>query len=278
MNKHKITIVILLVIVVVGLVFYLNKSHNTEKQTPTDNVLLGTESTKEKIDITKYETFADYGPLSAEQKSVMNTILLCGTSGATVIEQNLSFGEFEEVIDCIGLYFGANLEHQGVALWRKGYAEVRPERIRTLEQKKAVLDTEIDRIMSNMDEGTDEEKLLQISDYIANTITYSYSIDYIEPLSGFAGKGSCMTYSMLFYKMATRIGIQTYICYGDADNGKMVGMHAWNMVVLDGEQYFYDVTWYDKTVPDLKYIYSKTAWGRKYTALPSLKEDKTWLM
>lgn len=217
--------------------------------------------TVDKIDLAEYQSSVDYGSLNVEQIKVMDSILLCGTSGAIIIEQNLSPHEFDEVIDYIGLYFGANLEHQNVALWRYGYAEVKPERIIALEQKKAVLDAKVDRIVSNMDEGTDEEKLLQISRYLAKTIRYSYSIDDIEPLSGLAGKGSCMTYSMLFYKMATRIGIQAYICYGKADNGKTVGLHAWNMVELDGKQYFYDLTWYDST-KDSRYIHSDTPWGR----------------
>lgn len=216
--------------------------------------------TMDKIDLTEYETSIDYGSLTAEQIEVMDTILRCS---ANTIEQKLTYDEFNEVIDHIGLYFGTNLAHMNVALWRPGYAEVNTELLRSLESDKAVLDTKIDNAVSKMYEGSDRFKLQQISDYIAKTVKYSCSIDDIEPLSGLAGKGSCMTYSMLFYKMATRVGIQAYICYGDAD-GKP---HAWNMAIIDGEQYFYDVTWYDNVVPDLRYIYSRTAWGR----LPHVK-------
>ena len=238
----KKAIIILLFVVLVGLVylFYMDK-----------------------INLTKYQTTVDYGSLNAEQIKAMDMILLCGESGATSIEQNLSASEFDEVIDCIGLYFGANLAHQNVALWRPGYAEVNPDLLRTLEQDKVVLDAKIDRIVSSMYEGTDRFKLLQISNYIAKTMQYSYSLDDIEPLSGLAGKGSCMTYSMLFYKMAKRIGIQTYICQGIVDNGEMVALHAWNLFVLDGEQYFYDLTWYDST-KDPRYIHSDTPWGRSF--------------
>jgi hypothetical protein len=70
----------------------------------------------------------------------------------------------------------------------------------------------------------------------------------------------CGAYSMLFYKMATRIGVEAYICYGEADNGFYKGFHAWNKA--DG--YYYDVTWYDTFPRQPKYLHSKTGWGRHY--------------
>ncbi len=218
----------------------------------------------DKIDLSEYQTSFDYGSLSKEQIEVMNSILLCGANGDTNIKQDLSQEEFDEVIEYIGLYFGSTLAYKNVALWRPEYAVANVELLRKLEQDKAIIDTKIDSILSNMYEGTDEFKLLQISNYLTKTIKYSYLLDDIEPLSGLYGKGSCMTYSMLFYKMATRIGIQTCICYGKADNGERVALHAWNMVVLDGERYFYDITWYDTIVRDLRYIHSRTVWGRNF--------------
>lgn len=211
-----------------------------------------------KIDLTQYRVTVDYGSLNEEQIAVMDAILRCGE---TAIEQNLSANEFDQVIDYIGLYFGANLAHQNVALWRPGYAEVNLAVLRKLERDKAVLDREIDRILSDMYEGTDRFKLLQISSYIAKTVRYSPKLADIEPLSGLAGRGSCLTYAMLFYKMAARLGIQVEICCGYADNGQAAALHAWNMVMVDGEQHFYDVTWYDSTA-NLRYLHSKTPWGR----------------
>lgn len=223
--------------------------------------------TMERIDPSKYETDIDCGTLSAEQIRVMNNILECSKTGNTTIEQNLKTNEeFREVIDYIGLYFGTNLKHQNVALWRPGYAIVELELLRELEQDKAVLDAKIDRALSMMYEGSDRFKLWQISEYLALVIAPSYSLDHIEPLSGLAGKGSCMTYSMLFYKMARRVGIEVYICEGYVHNGIRLTAHSWNMVMLDGEQYFYDATWYDCIfIRNLKYIHSQTAWGRSYT-------------
>ena len=217
-----------------------------------------------RINLSDYQVYIDYGSMTDEQIAVMDTILLCTTTGTNTVEQNLSQTQFDEVIDHIGLYFGSTLLHQNVALWRPGYAEVNLDLLETLEQNKTVLDDHIDRILSQMYEGSDRFKLLQISRYIASTVKYSYSIDDIEPLSGLTGRGSCMTYSMLFYKLATRIGMETCICYGTVGNGDSSAPHAWNMVTIDGQQYFYDLTWYDNLIPDSKYIHSKTSWGRSF--------------
>lgn len=225
--------------------------------------------TMDKIDLREYETAIDYGTLSAEQIKVMDAILLCGKTGATRIDQGLSTNEeFDEVIAYIGLYFGTNLKHMNVALWRPGYAIVKPELLRELERDKAALDAEIDRALSKMYDGTDRFKLWQISNYIATTIRYSTHIDVAEPLSGMPDKGVCSTYSVLFYKMARRIGIEAHMCAGYVFDGIRVAGHQWNMVELDGEQYFYDVTWYDSPFP-FPWIHDRTGWGRNYSVLPN---------
>ena len=221
--------------------------------------------TMEKIDLAEYRASVDYGSMNAEQVAVMQAILDCSASGDTAIDQSLTADEFDEVIDYIGFYFGTNLAHWNVALWRPGYAEVKPALLQELEQDKVVLDAEIDKALSGMYEGSDRFKLLQISNYIAATVRYSYSLDHIEPLSGLAGRGSCTTYSMLFYKMATRLGIEAYVCYGEVSNGMRTAGHAWNMVVLNGERSFYDITWYDTPLRMAWYVHSEAAWGRDFT-------------
>lgn len=216
----------------------------------------------DKIDLSQYRVTVDYGLLNNEQIRVMDAILLCGASDTTVIAQNLSAAEFDQVMDCVGLYFGSNLTHWNAALWRPGYAEVKPELLRKLQRDKAILDARIDCILSDMYEGSVRFKLLQISRYIAGTIAYSPALDHIEPLSGLSGSGSCMTYAMLFYKMAARLGISVRICYGYADNGQGPALHAWNMAVLNGKPYFYDLTWFDRIVPNIRYLHSETPWDR----------------
>lgn len=80
--------------------------------------------------------------------------------------------------------------------------------------------------------------LRQIARYIGEN--FSYTEDFL-----------CGDYSVLFYKMASRLGIECYLCFGD--------YHVWNYA---GGR-FYDVTHFD-SAGERKYISSKNAWGRSY--------------
>ena len=120
------------------------------------------------------------------------------------------------------------------------------------------LDARIEEALQNMKEGSDRFKLWQISNYLAKRI--EYDAEQESALGGLAtGRGECEVYSDLFYLMATRLGIETHICVGRVPGG---GGHAWNMVVLDGQPYFYDVCWFDGG--QYKYLHSPTAWDREY--------------
>ena len=79
-----------------------------------------------------------------------------------------------------------------------------------------------------------------------------------DTLDGLNGRGVCATYAMLFYKMAARVGIQAYLCYGYTGDT----YHCWAAVELEGALYYYDLTWYDSAVHDLRYLHSRDPWGR----------------
>ena len=80
--------------------------------------------------------------------------------------------------------------------------------------------------------------------------------------------GACGAFSMLFYKMATRLGIETHVCAGDYTDlfGRTAG-YAWNIVKIGGKNYYYDPTQYDNTYL-AKYLHSETPCGRAYKIDP----------
>jgi transglutaminase/protease-like cytokinesis protein 3 len=120
------------------------------------------------------------------------------------------------------------------------------------------LNARIEEALQNMKEGSDRFILWQISNYLAERI--EYDADQESPLDGLRiGRGECEVYSKLFYLMASRLGIETYICVGPVTGG----YHAWNMVVLDGQPYFYDVCWFDGG--NYKWLHSPNSWGREYS-------------
>lgn len=212
---------------------------------------------KKKIDLSGYEDRMDYGILSGRQSSAMDAILMaCALGGAGTQIPVLTQEEFDQVIEQIGMHFGSNEICKNIALKRGNSAVINLSIYNQAKAHKEKLDKWVENALSQLNEGTTEYKLKQIARYIADHAKYANGSN--DPLRLVGDGAMCGAYSMLFYKMATRIGVQVFICYGEADNGLYKGMHAWNKA--DG--YYYDVTWYDTFPRQPKYLHSKTGWGR----------------
>ena len=210
-----------------------------------------------RIDLNDYPVAVDYGVLTEKQIDVFNDILEAVENNNEVIRiPELSYKEQHEIYTHLVLYYGAT--HIPIlVLWGDGIAELKLESFKELSDQKIIVDARVDEALSTMNEGSDRYKLKQISKYIAKKIKYTKG--YKDMINASNGKGVCYGYAMLFYKMATRLGIETYICYGYA-----IEYHAWNMVVLDGKEFFYDVTWYDSNAYFPIFLHSRNSWFRTY--------------
>lgn len=210
------------------------------------------------LDLADYPVTQDRGVLSGKQLEIFQRILAAADSGVGTIEcPDLTQDEQREIVTQLGLYYGSMEGVPGLVAWDGGTAALNLPLFGRFAAQKTVIDARIDEAAATLREGSDRYKLWQIANYLARRIEYTDGVR--DTLDGLNGHGVCATYAMLFYKMATRLGIQTYICYGDADGE----YHCWNMVVLDGERYYYDVTWYDNTVHDIRYLHSASGWGRE---------------
>lgn len=208
------------------------------------------------IDLDNYPKQRDYGTLTAEEQKLFDAIIAAAEAGQEIVRFNEETNK-HRLCSHLGLYYG-DIRANALVTMLNNDAQLHIDFFRELEKSRIIVESRVDEALLNMKEGSDRYKLLQISRYIADRITYTDGI--WKPVDGLNGHGVCYTYSLLFYKMATRLGITCYMCYGYTANG----YHAWNMVVLDGKQYFYDVTWFDDVVYDFCYLHSKTAWGREY--------------
>lgn len=207
-----------------------------------------------------YRVAEDTGVLSDKQVEVYHSILAAVDSGScTVSVPKMMDYEKNEITVQLGLHYGTMERVFSLVSWSEDTAALDLSLFSEFEEQKTVVDAKVDEAIRNLYEGSDRFKLWQICNYLASRISYTDGVR--ETVDGFNGKGMCCTYSMMFYKMATRIGIQTYICYGYTD----MGYHSWNAVDLDGRRYFYDPTWYDNVVSDFRYVHSETPWGRSFT-------------
>lgn len=221
----------------------------------THNILYGS-----KIDLNDYPIATRYGILSDNEIEVVNEIF----DAIDKNERNLNAHPLYDSVQRINWYLTI---HYGVTnLWPIiGYDAdtqnyyLHLQSIAEAEKERVVVDAKIDEILSTLYEGSDEYKLWQIANCISDMMTYD--LNGINVLHGINGYGKCTVYTMLFYKMAARLGYEVYYCTGYASGGN----HAWNMVVLDGVEYYYDITWYDDDIMyNYKYLHNKDAWGREY--------------
>lgn len=210
------------------------------------------------VDIDNYPVTIDYGTLSEEQRKSMDDILTAAENGIGQINVcPMTVTEWHEVLTHIGMYFGSMENIDKLVTLDGCKATLNLDLFLIFAERKTIIDARIDEAVSTIVEGSDRFKLWQISKYIADRITYTDGTR--ETLDGLNGNGVCTTYSMIFYKMATRLGIQTYICCGYAGE-----YHSWNMVELYGEKRFYDVTWYDGDFRNVRYLNDRTSWWRTF--------------
>lgn len=97
------------------------------------------------------------------------------------------------------------------------------------------------------------DRELYIHDYIVNCCTYG-SCDLDSTAYGclINSQAVCTGYAYSAMLALNFAGIETVVIPGKATSDKKTELHLWNMVKLDGEEYFLDVTWddpdFDKSV------------------------------
>lgn len=111
---------------------------------------------------------------------------------------------------------------------------------------------------------TDYAKAKAIHDAILNDVDYAYESGnrpsdavWAHNIMGAVekGKGVCEAYARTFQLMMNYLDVENYLVTGMANNGYMIGEHAWNLVRMDDGNYYYvDCTWDD------------SGWGYKYFA------------
>ena len=210
------------------------------------------------IRVADYPESVDMGSMTPENQKLFLDILDAVENGENRVPYNGTMDDLYSVLTHLGYYYGS--EKYACDLFDIYATELglNLDAFEQLERNKAVVDARVDEMLSMLKEGSDRFKLFQIAAYIAERITYTDGV--VEPIDGLNGNGVCVTYAMLFYKAASRLGIQSYICYGQIGEA----YHAWNVVELDGERYFYDVTWFDTEEYDFQYLHSADSWGRYF--------------
>ena len=214
----------------------------------------------DKVNPSNYDISIDYGNMTDLEIATFRDILYAVKNN---IDKVYYINEIDHysVLTHLGLYYGSMEEINNLCKWTSTEILLNLELFHKLEYNKIIIDSRIEEALTHIIEGSERFKIWQISNYISDKMTYTENIR--ETIDGLNGNGVCATYSMIFYKMVTRLGIQTYIVYGYPDGNQY---HSWNIVEIDNNLYHYDITTYDtdSLIPNYMYFHSVSGWNCEY--------------
>ncbi len=114
------------------------------------------------------------------------------------------------------------------------------------QDKLERVNKEVDRIFADMSRQgiiTDYDKLKYFYDWIVNNVEYGESYESQDITSVFLSKISvCAGYSKAFLYLCQKADIECVYVPGTISDGES---HGWNLVKLNGNYYWVDVTWGD---------------------------------
>lgn len=124
------------------------------------------------------------------------------------------------------------------------------------EQMSAEFNQKVDKIVSTAKTKPNTfEKVLYVHDYIVDNCVYDYEAynngDYkCSSINAYGclveGKAICSGYSMAFNTIMKRLGFEIGVEFSTYDSFSIFSEgHVWNYCKLDGDYYYFDLTWDD---------------------------------
>lgn len=187
----------------------------------------------------QYPERMDYGTLTVAEQEAFNAILSAVAEGQAVVRCEKEVNH-DRVRTHLGLYYGTVKGVGKLYTVVNGNIHLNLNAFSAFRHKRAEVQQNVDEALPHIREGSERYQLWQIARYIGQN--YSYRSDFV-----------CSDYAILFYKIASRLGIECHLCFGYGEDS----LHVWNRAA--GR--YYDITWYDSTGSGV-YIGSKTQWGR----------------
>ncbi len=118
----------------------------------------------------------------------------------------------------------------------------------TLSSAKSAYNSKVDELTKGLS-GSDYDKAKFLHDRLIDIVTYtSTSNDQNAYGALVEGKAVCNGYTRAYQHLMNKVGIPAWYVRGTSNNpttNTPIG-HAWNLVELDGQWYYTDVTWDDQ--------------------------------
>ena len=204
------------------------------------------------IDLSCYEYVVDLDEISEDVRVIVEPILTILNDPEQYedqieikLDRHISITTYCDATSFLMIYFG-DMESDIFDIYTDASSEkpstIYIDKTKLMRMEAARLDylSRAEKVLSEMKEGTETEKLMQITKYILDNCNYALIND--SDVSDFWNrkKGACSTFALTFKQFADRIGIKCDLIVTPGSKGID---HAYNRVVLaDGSIRYYDLT------------------------------------
>ena len=126
---------------------------------------------------------------------------------------------------------------------------------RNTDAAREEIDAVADSVIAGIDEDLSEyEKVLAVHDWICQNVTYETLEDHSDQdIRGvfLYKKAVCSGYAKAFSYLLNKLNIRSSTVGGfstiDVKNTEKESRHLWNLAYIDGQPYYFDVTWDDSS-------------------------------
>lgn len=118
-----------------------------------------------------------------------------------------------------------------------------------LTQAREDLNAAVEQIMEGLPDGSDFDKALYLHDTLANRVEYLLVGEHQTAYGALvSGKAVCAGYAAAYQLLLREAGIQAWTVTGTSQDPtqNIAVPHAWNLLWIDGECFYTDVTWNDQ--------------------------------
>lgn len=203
-----------------------------------------------------YSGFAEHTHVFVEgsgEELIDNVIDVFDEGGRCVIIDRGTNQELNYLVDRIydepNLYW-VDMQYNALSLGNISVLVLR-EKYNDLEKIETQIELAADDVISKYikNDMSDYDKVLAIHDWLCANVTYGESKnDSDQDIYGalVLGKARCAGYAKAFAYLLNKAGVKSSVISGDSidENGESVP-HAWNIVYIDGDPYYFDITWDD---------------------------------
>lgn len=187
------------------------------------------------ININNYSFTNDYSYLPSHVQVVIEKVINSNFEQDEIVEQNLSWTKYDytSLLSWLAMYY-CDENFEAIELVNNVETTqliIKHSLLKKADNKRLSILNDVETILSQLKEGSDVEKLIQISKYLTENM---------QPDETLSELTNNINVCMIFKQFADRLGIQNDIVY--TMNRHVQVSNVYNRVFIDGVPYYYNLT------------------------------------